>query len=130
MKLDSSTRFATYYSKSGIMHLYDPVFRANIYILIDSKYARYRERLQWCCGVPWNGEEESDSGGKYEQYRIGKQVYHCIWLNARRHCTLAHEADHAATRILLDRGIYTSSHEGDETHAYIVEFIVRNAFVK
>ena len=108
--------------------LYDPLWRANIGIVIGPSNAEMV--TNW---FQHHGIEYPIRGGAFDgrtaTLDAGLNIY--IFLApdlplAEFYATLAHEAFHAAHMILSNRGQPNEDQDGEESHAYFISWIVRS----
>jgi translation initiation factor 2 beta subunit (eIF-2beta)/eIF-5 len=107
-----------------IIHIFDPIYRENIWVLI-SPYEKDYERLykQKFNTLP----DRMDYDKVKARYSVCENKVgqvHIIWLKKFSIPELCHEVLHLVAYVLRQKETYLS-HETDEVYAYYLEFLVR-----
>lgn len=130
MKITGHTK-AVVEKKTGYRHiwLFDPIFRTNVDIVIGPSCGKdIEEWLKRGYNIEFNSRV-GEFYGRTLSMDGGLNV--CIFIreggitDPEFLASLAHEAFHAAHMILSHRGQPNGCEDGEETHAYVIGWIVR-----
>jgi hypothetical protein len=112
------------------IQLFDPIFCANIYIVVGVK--DYKDVNKWIEDNfnLKNASKETEFSARTISIDGGMNVH--MFFKAYKldpyFCShLAHEAFHAAHMILSYRGQLNDDPDGEETHAYFMSWIIKEA---
>lgn len=113
--------------EGGVIHIYDPIFKANFYFFLNQSFSRYsKEYMDIFKHFP---PHDPDVAGHFsvEELSTGEEIG-CIYATDKGG-TLMHECLHAVMWILNKRGVPTTQ-ECDEVISYYQEFLVKWATKK
>ena len=112
----------------NIIHIYDPIYRENIWVLISPDKKDYFKVYKQHFGkdapdIDYDHIQARYSVGEKEQDKEKFQI-HLIWLKKFTIHHLVHELLHCVGYILRQKETYLSEHT-DEVYAYYMEFLVK-----
>lgn len=117
----------TYKRYGKTLHIYDPIYRENIWVLLSKDKRDYINLYKkWFKEMP----ENIDYDHIQARYSVGECYndnidIHIIWFKKYHPATLCHEILHCTRRILSTRGIDLSEYT-DEAYAYYQEFLMKS----
>lgn len=121
--MDKNEIANSWVDKDGIVFIYDPVHKANIWMLISESHEKFREIIKK--HIPNIDGLFSDlalyekTDGGHIQVGIEEYTIDIVW-SKNKLSVLCHEIYHAVYSILADRRI-----DPNESGAYLFEFILR-----
>lgn len=104
----------------GITHLFDPIYRLNIWAVVGTSHAEFRKRMKQGLRATF---EPCRSDGKFYVYTSGKETVGVIW-SKDRSINLAHECAHAAFWMMRERHIGFHD-DAEEAFCYYQSFLYR-----
>ena len=110
----------------NIIHIYDPIYRENIWVLISPRKEDYFAFHKKHFGVLPEDLNYDHVVGRYSVMELEKsgEYINIIWLKKFNIPSLCHELLHCINHILRHKDTRMSEHT-DEVFAYYLEFMVK-----
>lgn len=103
-------------------YIWVPIYQANVWWFRGPR--KQYDKLVWKEFKREAPEKRITVNATVEEYLIGDQRVHVIWLKNHKVHVLAHECFHAAYHILRDRGVYLTD-GSEEAFAYLMDFLIQ-----
>ena len=104
-----------------IKHIYDEIYRQNIYYVCCPTYAEFCKIMKKELKMDW---KPKDVDGNFTVIESCGNLIGVIYTNSRKPDVVAHECLHAVSYFLRHKGIPLND-DTEEAYAYYLQFLVR-----
>lgn len=108
---------------SRIQHIYDEIYRQNIYYVCCPSYAEFCKIMKKELDMDWE-QKQKDVDGNFAVIENSGYLIGAIFTKDRSPDTVAHECLHAVSFFLRSRGIPLND-DTEEAYTYYLQFLVR-----